>query len=145
MKAFASSQVAAVFAGYPRGIRKRLLFLRQLVFSTAAATEGVGALEETLKWGQPAYLTRESRSGSTIRIDSRKADPQTYAMYFHCQTDLIHRFRTLFPKTFAFEGNRAIVFREGDEVPVRELEICIAAALTYRRTPKIGSAARKNG
>ncbi len=114
------------------------------MFSTAAATEGVGALEETLKWGQPAYLTRESRSGSTIRIDCRKADPHTYAVYFHCQTDLVHRFRTLFPKTFAFEGNRAIVFHENDEVPVRELEVCIAAALTYRRTRKIGSARRKD-
>lgn len=145
MKAFASSSVAAAFAAYPRNIRKRLLFLRQLVFSTAAATDGVGVIEETLKWGQPAYLTRESRTGSTIRIDCRKADPQTYAMYFHCQTDLIHRFRTLFPKTFAFEGNRAIVFHEDEAVPVRELEVCIAAALTYRRTRNIGSAARKNG
>lgn len=145
MKVFASPQVAAVFAAYPRGVRKRLLFLRQLVFSTAAATEGVGALEESLKWGQPAYLTRESRSGSTIRIDCRKADPHTYAMYFHCQTDLVHRFRTLFPRTFAFEGNRALVFHEDQEIPVRELEVCIAAALTYRRTRDIGSAARKNG
>lgn len=47
--------------------------------------------------------------------------------------------------TVAVEGNRAIVFHESDEVPVRELEICIAAALTYRRTRNLGSAARKNG
>jgi hypothetical protein len=67
-----------------------------LVGRVAPATEGVGALEETLKWGQPAYLTRASRSGSTIRIGCRRADPHTYAMYFHCQTDLVHRFRALF-------------------------------------------------
>ena len=50
-------QVAAVFNNYPENMRKKLMFLRELIFDTAAATEGVGKLEETLKWGEPSYLT----------------------------------------------------------------------------------------
>jgi hypothetical protein len=38
----------------------------------------------------------------------------------------------LFPDDFKFEGNRAIVFDDDDEVvPIDALCFCIAAALTY--------------
>ena len=46
-----SSKVAAVFAASPKEINEKLMFLRQLIFSVAAETPGVGELEETLKWG----------------------------------------------------------------------------------------------
>ncbi len=54
-------------------------------------------------------------------------------MYFHCRTSLVDTFRTAFPDTFTFEGNRAIVLDQGERVPVRELAVCIATALTYHR------------
>jgi hypothetical protein len=115
-------------------MRRKLLALRELIFETAASTPGVGKLEETLKWREPAYLTSETKSGSTIRIDWKRSSPSQYAMYFHCQTNLVETFRTLFPNEFIFEGNRAIVFREPDVVPTDSLSFCIAAALTYHRT-----------
>ena len=89
--------VDAVFAAYPGPVKAKLLALRRLIFDTAKATKGVGALEETLKWGQPSYLTPESKSGSTIRIDQVKAEAGRYAVYFHCQTDLVETFRELYP------------------------------------------------
>ena len=143
MKAFANSEVAKVFKSYSRETRTRLMFLRQLIFDTAAETEGVGQLEETLKWGEPAYSTKESRSGTTIRIAGKRSDRQKYAMYFHCQTNLIETFRTVFPDEFSYEGNRAIIFDEDDEVPVKELSVCISAALTYHRRPKFLPASAK--
>jgi hypothetical protein len=88
----------AVFSTYPAPVKARLLALRRLIFDTARTTEGVGALEEALKWGQPSYLTTESRSGSTIRIDQVKANAGRYAVYFHCQTDLVETFRELYPE-----------------------------------------------
>ena len=133
MKPFESSTVAQAFEAYPPAMRLRLLALRQLIFDTAAATEGVGPLDETLKWGEPAYVTSQSKSGSTIRIDWKKKSPSQYAMYFNCQTSLVETFRTLFPHDFKFEGNRAIVFGESDAVPQDALALCIAAALTYHR------------
>ena len=47
--------------------------LRGLVFDTAARTAGVGGLTEALKWGQPSYLTEQTGSGTTVRIDRLKA------------------------------------------------------------------------
>jgi Domain of unknown function (DU1801) len=132
---FRNAAVASVFEGYPRDLRDKLMVLRELIFATAAATPGVGELEETLKWGEPAYLTTQSKIGSTVRIGLRPAHPAQYAMYFHCQTTLIERFRTLFPDELKFDGNRAIVFERSDALPTEALSLCIAAALTYHRKP----------
>ncbi|MGE0332318.1 MAG: DUF1801 domain-containing protein [Ramlibacter sp.] len=128
---FQSTAVAQAYGAFPTGIRRRLLALRELVFRTAASTDGVGELQETLKWGEPAYLTTATRSGSTVRLGWKKARPQEYAIYFNCQTTLVDTFRTLFPHELRFEGNRAIVLREADALPTEALRFCIAAAFTY--------------
>jgi len=80
--------VAEVFRNYPEPIREKMFFLRKLVIDTASETEGIDALEETLKWGEPAYLTK---IGSTIRMDWKQSSPQQYALYFHCKTRLVER------------------------------------------------------
>src|SRR5258708_18903379 len=95
--AFRDAVVDTVFSAYPKPIRAKLLALRRLIFDTAKVTKGVGALEETLKWGQPSYLTPETKSGSTIRIDRVKSEADGYAVYFHCQTPLHETFRDLYP------------------------------------------------
>jgi hypothetical protein len=130
MKRFADRAVAAVFKAYPASVRRRLMALRELVFETAARTEGVGALSETLKWSQPSYLTAETGSGTTVRIDRLKKS-DGYAIYFHCQSGLVGQFRELYPDTFRYEGKRAIVFDLKDRVPVKALRHCIGLALTH--------------
>lgn len=125
-----------VIESFPPAIRPKLLALRRLIFETAASTEGVGPVTETLKWGEPAYLTDASGSGTTIRIGWKPAAPTRYAMYFHCRTGLVDRFRELFPDEFGFERNRAIVFEQSDTVPRAPLSMCIAMALTHHRTKK---------
>jgi Domain of unknown function (DU1801) len=135
-KKFENPQVAAVFENYPKAVRTKLLSLRQLIFNVAAETEGVGVLEETLKWSQPAYLTAESKSGSLIRIDQIKSQPGKYAMYFHCQTTLVDTFKEMFRGDFKFEKNRAIVFDQTDEIAEASLRHCIALALTYHQHKK---------
>lgn len=124
-------EVAAIFENYPEPVRTKILFLRQLVFETAASTTGVGEVEETLKWNQPSYTTPITKSGSTIRIDRVKNGSADYAMYFHCQTSLVDSFRLMFGDTFKYEGNRAILFNNSDQIPVEALRECIAMALTY--------------
>jgi hypothetical protein len=135
MKPFTNAAVAQAFETCPPDMRSKLLALRELIFRTAASTDGVGDIEETLKWGEPAYLTSASGSGSTVRIAWKKARPSEYAMYFNCQTTLVETFRTLFPNELRFEGNRAIVFSASEVVPTDALAFCIAAALTYHRGP----------
>jgi Domain of unknown function (DU1801) len=129
---FDNPEVAETFARYPSDARAKLLALRRLILVTAECTEGVGAVVESLKWGEPAYRADTTRMGSTVRIDWKPAKPRHYAMYFHCKTTLVETFRTLFPDEFAFEGNRAIVFDMDAELPEDAVRICIEAALTYR-------------
>jgi hypothetical protein len=131
MKRFSDPRVASLFKAYPPAVRTRLMALRDLVLDTAARTAGVGPLTETLKWGQPSYLTEETGSGTTVRIDRLKAG-DGYAVYFHCQSGLVGQFRELYPDTFKYEGKRAIVFGLADRVPARQLRHCLALAFTHR-------------
>jgi hypothetical protein len=128
---FADPAVAATFDAYPKPLKPKLLALRRLILDTAKTTKGVGALEETLKWGQPSYLTPETKSGSTIRIDAIKANAGQYAVYFHCQTNLVETFRELYPSEFSYGGNRCIILNAADDVPEPALRHCVALALTY--------------
>jgi Domain of unknown function (DU1801) len=128
---FHDARVSAAFAAFPPEARRPLMRLRALIFDTAAATPGVGPLEETLKWGEPAYLTSQTRSGSTVRLAWKPARPDQYALYFNCQTTLVDTFRTLFPTGLRFEGNRALIFALSDKPPADTLRFCIGAALTY--------------
>ncbi|MGF1471650.1 MAG: DUF1801 domain-containing protein [Rubrobacteraceae bacterium] len=129
--------VAVVFDSYPQDARAKLLFLRQLIFETAAPIEEVGEIEEALKWGEPSYLTPVSKSGSTIRLAWKEAQEEQCAMYFKCTADLVPAFKERFAGTFKFGGNRSIVFDLNDEVPVGELKQCIALALTYHRNKNL--------
>jgi hypothetical protein len=138
---FGDAAVEAAFAAYPKPLKPKLLALRRLILDTAKTTKGVGALEETLKWGQPSYLTPETKSGSTIRIDQVKSAGDQYAMYFHCQTNLVETFRELYPTEFSYGGNRCIILDADDEVPKAALRHCVALALTYhlgKREPARG-------
>ena len=134
---FADAKVRKLFESYPAPLRANLIKLRKLIFETAKSLDGVGAIEETLKWGQPSFLTPESKSGSTIRIDALK-DGDGYAMYFHCQTDLVETFRELYPTQMTYGGNRSILFGATDKIPEKALRHCIGLALTYhsRQQPK---------
>jgi hypothetical protein len=122
--------VEAVFGAYPKPVRAKLLALRRLIFDIAKATKGVGTLQETLKWGQPSYLTPETKSGSTIRIDQVKPVAGQVAVYFHCQTNLVETFRELYPE-LSFGGNRSILLNAAEKLPEAALRHCVALALTY--------------
>lgn len=119
------------FDGYPADIREKLLFIRELIFSVAASIPKVGELEETLKWGEPSYLTTESGSGSTIRIDWKKNKPNQYAIYFNCKTNLVYTFKELYGSLFTYGGFRSIIFQRDEILPAEELSDCISIALTY--------------
>ncbi len=128
---FKSAEVFAVFQDYPHEIKTKLLFLRKLIFDVADKTKTVGELEETLKWGQPSYLTSQTKSGTTIRIDRVNSGKHDYAMYFNCQTKLVDTFREMFRDEFEYEGNRAILFKTKDKISTEKIKLCISMALTY--------------
>lgn len=123
-------EVELVFSNYPDSVRNKMFYLRELIIEAAKEIDGITDVEETLKWGEPAYLTKH---GSTIRIDWKSKTPSQYAMYFQCTSRLVPTFKLMFKDIFDFEGKRAIVFTIKDEIPVGELKLCIKAALTYHK------------
>ena len=127
--------VKSVFDGFPPRIREQLLVLRDLILSTASTNPGVGSIEETLKWGEPAYVTSETKAGTTIRIGWKKSAPNQFAMYFNCRTNLVDTFRTIYPE-LKYQGNRAIVFELDNAVPRDSLTHCVEMALTYHQTKR---------
>ncbi len=118
--------VKQVIDFYPKEIQDKILQLRQLIVSVAKELDFV--LTETLKWNEPSYLTK---GGSTIRIAWRKSFPNQYGIFFNCKTSLIETFKEIYPHEFNYEGNRAIVFELGEEIPESELKTCIALSLNY--------------
>lgn len=129
-------RVTALINSYSPAVRQKLTVLRRLIFDVASKTPGVGPLEEAFRWGQPSYLTTESKSGSLVRFDRVKSEEGLFAVYFHCQTSLVHTFKELYGKTFVYEGNRAILLSVDKKIPLKELRHCIALALTYRLTTR---------
>lgn len=128
LKLKTNPQVEAVFANYPDFVRDKMQHLRELVIETAEETEGVTDLEETLKWGEPSFVTK---NGSTLRMDWKEKAPDQYAMYFQCTSRLVDTFRLVFDRKFKYEGKRAIVFQLNQKVPELELKECIKASLRY--------------
>lgn len=115
----------AVFDAATPKARDGMRALRALIFETAERLNI--SVEETLRWGQPAYL---SPKGTTLRI----AVPKTggaFALLVHCQTPLIEEFRTATGGVFATETNRAILFERASDIDAAALTPFIRAALTY--------------
>ncbi len=127
---FADKAVEERYNKWPSSLRGRLLDLRAMVLDMAKTTDGVGQIEETLKWQVPAYLTHKPKSGATIRLGG-DAETGSYGLYVHCQTTLIEAFRNIYPDLFTFEKNRAIIFNKDDDIAEDALRHCISMALTY--------------
>ena len=123
-------EVDAVFENYPDEVRDKLLLIRNLIIDTAKEAPEIAKLEETLKWGEPSYLTKH---GSTVRVDWKPKNPDQYAVYFKCTSKLVPTFKKIYGDIFTFERDRAIVFKMDEAIPVTQLKNCIRAALEYHR------------
>lgn len=120
------------YASYPKNVKVKLLALRELILDVAEKTKGVGTIEESLKWNEPSFSTVETKSGSPIRIDWKKKDPDRYHLFVNCNTRLISIFKKLFPDEFEYGGNRSISFPLKGKIPKKQLARCIEIALTYK-------------
>ena len=123
------AEVRKKFDAYPAAARKKLLKLRGLIFEVAER-ETLGEVTETLKWGEPSYVTR---GGSALRIDWKPKHPDSYSIYFNCNTKLISTFREVYSDTFQYLGNREIRLSISGRTPERELKACISMSLRYHK------------
>jgi hypothetical protein len=118
---------------YPATVKNKMIFLRNLIIEVAKEAEDLNQIEETLKWGEPSFITKH---GSTLRMDWKEKTPDQYALYFKCTSKLIETFKNVFGEKLKYEGNRAIVFDLNQEIPVDEIKSCIKAALLYHKVKK---------
>jgi hypothetical protein len=117
-------QVGAAFDALPPDIRPRLEQTRAEIFSEADRL-GIAPLDETLKWGQPAYVPPR-RFGTTLRLGQLGGAP---ALFVHCQTTIIEEARAVFGNEAEFSGSRALILGGSDAATSH----VISAALTYHR------------
>ncbi len=134
-QAVVADPVKAVFDIYPETIQDQLMQLRSLIFEIADDDDRIGPIEETLKWGQPSYLPSTTKSGTTIRIDANAKTAGHCALYVHCGTDLVSRWRELYGEILQFSGNRAVIFEADKPLPIDTVKHIIAMALTYHLRP----------
>lgn len=124
------NQVFSVFDSFTPEQRIALLEVRGLIFEIAGTDPRIGQVEETLRWGEPAYITMRKKTGSTIRL-AVEASSQMPALFFNCKTTLVEEFREQFGGLLRYSKNRAVLVDMQDDRVKVALRICIANALTY--------------
>ncbi|GJM14029.1 MAG: hypothetical protein DHS20C12_24320 [Pseudohongiella sp.] len=117
------------FESYPDEIQSSLLRVRELVFDVAKE-DGLGPVEESLKWGELSY---RATGGSAVRLGWRDKSPDNLYVFFHCQTSLIETFKELYGDLFKYEGSRAIALDLSRPLAIQELKHCIALAMQYHK------------
>jgi len=140
MKKGIPNEVNSVLETFPASSRKVLLKIRRLILDCAAQDDAIGNLTETLKWGEPAYLTEQTKSGSTIRLGIDDHKPEAVAIYLNCQTTLVKDIQNKFPGKFDCENNRVIYIPVKEPLPSDDLSQCLTMALKYHLNKKQRSA-----
>ena len=108
----------------------RLAAVRALILRLAQEAQGVGEIEESVKWGQASFATARPKSGTPIRMGGSE-EAGTYSLFVPCSTSLISGFRETHPDMFDYQGNREIRLGLDAPLPTAELSLFITAALTY--------------
>lgn len=124
-----NADVQITIDSYPAEVKPVFSLLRQWLYDIAAE-EGLNPVSESLKWGEPSYSIK---GGSPVRIDWKARRPEMIQLYFHCQTLLVETFRELYPQTFKFEGNRALLLPVSGSLPEAAIKHCFHLALTYHK------------
>lgn len=124
-------QVRKAYDRFDALVAKRLLEVRLLIFELAELDDQIGKITETLKWGEPSYLTEQSKSGTTIRLSKVKDEANYCGIYVHCQTRLISEFRDSFADALEFSGNRAVLIDVSKPLKETPVKMFLQKALTY--------------
>ena len=120
-----------VICEWPKDAQTHFHGLREIVHDTAASNPKVGPLTETLKWGEPSFLTDKSRSGTTLRICWKAKTPAEIGLFVICRTDMLEQVRALFPDAFRFEGTRAAYLPLSQPIPVDAVSFLTSRTQTY--------------
>lgn len=99
------------------------------LFHDVASQAKVGPLDESLKWGQPAWRPRAPRTGSTLRMGWSAGRAQHLLLFVDCKTDLAARMRDLYPDLPDNDGRRQIALDL--DRPLPEQAVSHLAQMTF--------------
>jgi len=126
---FTDPKIEALFNDFPEPAQSGLRQLRGLIFEEAVQLPEIGRLEEVLRWGQPSYITPEKKAATTLRLGLHK--DAGFALYAHCQSNIISNHAARFPAWDRLDGNRAVLFDDPSQIDPFRLRALIKDALTY--------------
>ena len=129
----ADAEVQVAFERFDGAVRETLLRVRAMIYAEAAELPQIGRLAETLKWGQPAYLTPDRKAATTLRLGAPKTGGA--AVFTHCQSSVMAEVQALAGPSVRFEGNRALLLQAGAALPEAALRHLSRRALTYHLPP----------
>ncbi|WP_267166705.1 hypothetical protein [Sulfitobacter sp. F26169L] len=97
----------------------------------AALDANVGPLEESLKWGQPAWRPKRARQGSTLRLNWQDNSPHTIVLFVDCKTNISATIHEIYPTDFEYESGRALRLTLGAPLPVQAIDHLARITFTY--------------
>lgn len=122
---------------WPTAAQAQFQEVRCIVYDVALASD-IGPLDESLKWGQPAWRPKRPRIGSTLRVNWSPQSSTQLCAFVDCKTDLAAQMDVRFPGQFANDGRRALAFDL--QTPLDHTAIWQLAhlTLTYHRAKRQG-------
>ncbi|MEO1399191.1 MAG: DUF1801 domain-containing protein [Pseudomonadota bacterium] len=122
--------VETAFATMPSEAGAVLRRVREQIMAQSSANSTIGKVTETLKWGQPSYLTEQTKSGSTLRLGVTKESKKP-AIFVHCQSSLAEEIRELYGDTLSLPDKRHVVLPSRIEEHADALDHIVSLILTY--------------
>ena len=104
--------------------------IRALFLQTAQDIDAYN-LEESLKWGEPAW--RPKKGGTTLRVAWSTKSPDELGLFVDCKSDLCARMQWDFPSTFRFVAPRAMYLQLDRNVPETAVTQLAQMAFRYKR------------
>ncbi len=124
-------------SSYPGAAQAKATELRALILAVASQLEK--PVEETLKWGEPAWLVP---GGSTVRMQWSRKAPDALALHFTCKSSLVETFREIYREELSFGGNRTVWLSLQEPLPTALLQHCVSLAFRYhsiKHLPLLGA------
>lgn len=129
-KKYASKLFNSIVDHYTVELSDKFLCLKSLIYEQADLNPKVGEIEESLKWGQLSYVSK-NRSGTPIRLGTEKKMPDFYGLYVNCSTSVISDTKHIYGDIFQYDGNRGLMFKVDDQLPEKEIRHIIDIILCY--------------
>lgn len=117
---------------WPQQAKDQFCEIRALILAAAEQAD-VGVVEESLKWGQPAWRPKRARTGSTLRLNWQDNSPQTIALFVDCKSTISATMRDIYPHDFQYESNRGLRLYLGTPLPEQAIDHLARLTFTYHR------------